>query len=142
MGGPQSVYTLNTAEMTAVPKADGKPLLIRLKPGDTFELPGGRGSITFESVERFAGLSVRTDPGKGLTLAAALAAIAGLVASLLIRRRRVFVRAVADGSTTLVTIGALAKSADPGLAGAVASLADELATNQTGAVSTARPERK
>ncbi len=141
-GRPQSVYTLNTAEMTEVPKADGKPLLVRLKPGDTFDLPEGRGSITFESVDRFAGLSVRTDPGKGLTLAAALAAIAGLVASLLIRRRRVFVRAVADGSTTLVTIGALAKSADPGLAGAVASLADELATNQTGAVSTARPERK
>jgi len=141
-GRPQSVYTLNTAELTAVPKADGGALLIRLKPGDTFELPGGRGTITFESVERFAGLSVRTDPGQGVTLGAALAAVAGLVASLLIRRRRVFVRAGADGSTTLVSIGGLAKSADPGLAGAIASLADELSAHQPAAVASARPERK
>ncbi len=141
-GRSQSVRTLNTAEMAPVPKADGQPLLLRLRPGDTYELPEGRGSITFESVDRFAGLSVRTDPGKGLTLAAALLAMAGLVASLLIRRRRLFVRAVPDGSTTLVVIGGLAKSADPGLDGAVSSLADELTGQPVTASPTRRPERK
>jgi cytochrome c biogenesis protein len=143
-GRPQSIYTLNTAELTPVANAEGRPLAIRLRPGETYELPGDRGSITFESVDRFAGLSVRHDPGKGLTLAAALVTIAGLVASLLIRRRRVFVRAVtvaSEGATTLVTIGALAKTADPGLAGAVRSLADELASHQPDAVPAAPPER-
>ncbi|HRW18035.1 MAG TPA: cytochrome c biogenesis protein ResB [Dermatophilaceae bacterium] len=121
-GRPQSVYSLTTTELTQVPRADGAPLRIRLGLGQTYELPGGRGSITFESVSRFAGLSVRTDPGKGFTLYAALLTIAGLVASLLVRRRRVFVRV--DGSQ--LVIGGLAKNADPGLAGFVAELGVEL----------------
>ena len=143
-GRSQSVYTLNTSELTAVPKADGQPLLIRLAPGQTYTLPGDRGSISFDSVSRFAGLSVRSDPGKGLTLVAALLTIAGLVTSLLVRRRRVFVRAAADPAdprTTLVTIGALSKTADPGLAAALQGLADEMAGRSSGAAPAARPER-
>lgn len=127
-----------------MPKADGQPLLIRLAPGQTYTLPGDRGSISFDSVSRFAGLSVRSDPGKGLTLVAALLTIAGLVTSLLVRRRRVFVRAAADPAdprTTLVTIGALSKTADPGLAAALQGLADEMAGRSSGAAPAARPER-
>ena len=125
---PQSVYTLDTTNLTQVAKADGTPLLIRLQPGQSFELPGGRGSITFDSVERFAGLSARVDPGKELTLLAAIATILGLVASLLVRRRRVFVRVrpAEDPSRTLVTIGGLAKTSDPGLGAVLAGLRDEL----------------
>ncbi len=143
-GRSQSVYSLNTSELTAVPKADGTPLLIRLAPGQSYDLPGGRGSISFESVSRFAGLSVRTDPGKALTLVAALLTIAGLVLSLLVRRRRVFVRAAPDPddpSTTLVTIGALSKTADPGLAAALDGLAAEFSGRSLGAAAAARPER-
>ncbi|MFZ1287096.1 MAG: cytochrome c biogenesis protein ResB [Candidatus Phosphoribacter sp.] len=143
-GRSQSVYTLNTTELTQVPKADGQPLLIRLAPGQTYELPGGRGSITFDSVSRFAGLSVRHDPGKGITLVAALLTIAGLVASLLVRRRRIFVRASADPanpSTTLVTVGALSKTADPGLEAALQALAQQIADLSTGAAPAARSQR-
>jgi len=143
-GRSQSVYTLNTSELTPVRRSDGQPLLIRLAPGQTVTLPDGRGTITFDSVGRFAGLSVRSDPGKGLTLAAALLTIAGLVASLLVRRRRVFVRASADPddpSTTLVTIGALSKTADPGLAAALESIADEITSSLPGAAPAARSER-
>ncbi len=131
-GRPQSVYTLNTAQMSAVPGAQGRALVVRLRPGDTVTLPGGRGTVTLESVERFAGLSVRTDPGKGLTLAAALVTVAGLLATLLVRRRRVFVRVGPDedrdGSSTLVSVGAMAKTADPGLVSVVQTLADRLGT--------------
>ena len=143
-GRSQSVYSLNTSELTAVPKADGSPLLIRLAPGQTYELPGGRGSITFDSVSRFAGLSVRTDPGKGMTLIASLLTIAGLVTSLLVRRRRVFVRAQpdpSDPSTTLVTIGGLSKTADPGLAAVLDGLVAELSGRSPGAALAAHPER-
>jgi len=142
---PQSVYTLDTKELTQLTKADGTPLLIRLQPGQTFELPGGRGSIAFDRVDRFAGLSARVDPGKELTLVAALATILGLVASLLVRRRRVFVRvlpAVAppvpavgpsgagpnDSPRTVVHIGGLAKTSDPGLGVLLADLRRELST--------------
>ncbi len=125
---PQSVYTLDTTNLTQVTKADGTPLLIRLQPGQTFELPGGRGSITFDKVDRFAGLSARVDPGKELTLVAAVATILGLMASLLVRRRRIFVRVrpADDPSRTLVTIGGLARTSDPGLGAVLAGLRTEL----------------
>ena len=117
-GSPQSVYSLDTASMRAVPGKDGADQLrILLRPGQTYELPGGRGSITFDRVERFAGLSIRTDPGKSMTLVAALLMLAGLVASLVIRRRRVFVR-VGPGpepGRTVVSVGGLAKDDDEGM---------------------------
>ena len=91
-GRPQSVYSLNTAGMAQVRSPDGQPLRLWLTPGRTVTLPGGRGTITLEGVERFAGLSVRYDPGKGLALVGALTALGGLVLSLTIRRRRVFAR--------------------------------------------------
>lgn len=137
VGRPQSVYTLDTATLTQVTKADGTPLLIRLAPGQTYQLPGGRGSISFDSVDRFAGLSARVDPGKELTLVAALATILGLVASLLVRRRRVFVRVLPPAgvptdasesgtSRTVVAIGGLARSSDPGLGALVTEIRDAL----------------
>ena len=111
---------------------------MRLKPGETYEIPGGRGSITFESVKRFAGLSVRTDPGAGIALVSALLAIAGLIAGLLIKRRRVFVRvrpadgvAPADPPATVVTVGGLSKDSDAGLAAVIETVRDRLAEGQT-----------
>src|SRR6478736_2782452 len=91
-GRPQSVYTPSTEKMTQLTDAKGQPLRIWLEPGKSYQLPGGRGSVTFDGVQRFAGLSIRHDPGKALALWGALAALAGLIASLMIRRRRVFVR--------------------------------------------------
>ena len=63
---------LDTAEMAQVTQDKGEPLRIWLEPGQTFQLPDGRGSITFDSVDRFAGLSIRHDPGRFITLGAAL----------------------------------------------------------------------
>ena len=118
-GRPQSVYTLDTEKLTQIKNAKGTDALrIWLEPGQTFELPGDRGSITFEGVERFAGLSVRSDPGKELTLASALLALAGLITSLVVRRRRVFVR-VSPGTApgrTVVSVGGMAKGDDDTLA--------------------------
>ena len=126
-GRPQSVYTLDTEKLTQIKNDKGTDVLrIWLEPGQTFELPGDRGSITFDSVERFAGLSIRSDPGKGLTLASALLALAGLIASLVIRRRRVFVR-VSPGKVpgrTVVSVGGMAKDDDDTLPEAVEEILD------------------
>lgn len=142
-GAPQSVYTLNTEEMKQVLQPNGSPALFRLKPGETKQLPGGRGSITFDSVKRFAGLSVRTDPGAPISLVSAGLATLGLILGLTIKRRRVFVRVRpaptgaggdrpegtldtppgADGRpATVVTIGGLSKDSDPGLAAIVSAI--------------------
>ena len=139
---PQSVYTLNTDEMKQVTKADGSPALIRLKPGQTYEIPGGRGTVTFDSVKRYAGLSVRADPGAAISLVSAVLATAGLILGLTIKRRRVFVRVRAAGPqgagadspsgddgrpATVVSIGGLSKDSDAGLAAIVAAVHDRLA---------------
>ena len=142
-GAPQSVYTLNTDEMKQVTKADGSPALVRLKPGQTYELPGGRGTITFDSVKRYAGLSVRTDPGAPVSLVSAILATLGLILGLTIKRRRVFVRVrPADGRpATVVTIGGLSKDSDPGLAAIVTKIATEIAGTTATGVPDRHPER-
>lgn len=117
-GRPQSVYSLDTSGMTQLENKEGTDLLrIWLTPGQTYTLPGGQGSITFDGVERFAGISIRHDPGKELTLVAALVALLGLILSLTIRRRRVFVRVAPtdEEGRTVVTIGGLAKDDDEGM---------------------------
>jgi cytochrome c biogenesis protein len=121
-GRPQSVYTLSTEKMTQLRNARGDPLRLLLKPGQTTALPGGRGSVTFDGIQRWAGLSIRYDPGKILALGGAVAALAGLIASLMSRRRRVFVRLQPVGTRTVVSIGALAKGEDPGLGATVEDL--------------------
>jgi cytochrome c biogenesis protein len=126
-GRPQSVYTLSTEKMSQLRNANGEPLRLLLKPGQTTVLPGGRGSITFDGVQRWAGLSSRYDPGKLLALGGAVAALAGLVASLMIRRRRVFVRVQPVGSRTVVSIGGLAKGEDPGLGATIEDLLSTIA---------------
>ncbi|KGN33906.1 cytochrome C biogenesis protein [Knoellia sinensis KCTC 19936] len=117
-GRPQSVYSLNTSEMTQLKNKEGSDLLrIWLTPGQTYTLPGGQGSITFDGVDRFAGISIRSDPGKELTLVSSLVALLGLILSLTIRRRRVFVRVApaAEEGRTVVSIGGLAKDDDEGM---------------------------
>jgi cytochrome c biogenesis protein len=126
-GRPQSVYTLSTEKMTQLKNAKGEPLRLLLKPGQTAQLPGGRGSITFDSVQRWAGLSVRYDPGKILALAGALAALAGLVSSLMIRRRRVFVHVRPAGRNSVVSMGGIAKGEDPRLGAAIEDLLTTIA---------------
>lgn len=133
-GRPQSVFVLDTQAMTQVTNADGtQPLRIWLEPGQTVQLPGGRGSITFEEVTRWAGLSIRHDPGKWLTLASSLVALAGLIGSLIVHRRRIFVRVGpgADPATTLITVGGLAKDDDDRLAEVVADVLAATAGDRT-----------
>ncbi len=126
-GRPQSVYTLSTEKMTQLQNTKGEPLRLLLKPGQTAQLPDGRGSITFDSVQRWAGLSIRYDPGKLLALGGAVAALLGLIASLMIRRRRVFVRVRPVGRRTVVSIGGLAKGEDPGLGATIEDLLSTIA---------------
>ena len=128
-GGPQSVYSLDTSRMAEVSKDDGEPLRIWLTPGATVELPQRRGSISMDAeIARWAGVSTRYDPGKSLALASSLVALGGLVLSLTVRRRRVFVRVAPapDGSGQQVNIAGLARGEDPLLQDAIDDFAGRL----------------
>jgi cytochrome c biogenesis protein len=104
----QSVYQLNTAGLTELPVAP-RPLA----PGQSIKLPGGAGTLTFTGYRQWASLAITYDPGQIPALIAGLAALAGLLLSFFVRRRRMFVRAYPgpDGRT-VVDVGGLARS-DP-----------------------------
>lgn len=134
-GRPQNVYSLGTQGMTQLRQANGSPVRLWLTPGATVGLPGGRGSITLDGVNRFAGVSVRHDPAKPLALAGAIGAMVGLTLSFAIRRRRAFITVrpaepVNGAPCTFVEIGALAKSGDPQLGVAVDKITKALKGSQ------------
>lgn len=119
---PQSVYQLDTARLTELKGADGKPYTVLLAPGESIDLPDGLGSVTFERVDRFVALQTRTDPAKGWALGFASAAMVGLALSLFVPRRRVWVRPTRRDGRMVIEVAALARGDDPRLAREVADL--------------------
>lgn len=134
-GTPQSVFSLDRTAMRQVRSKNGQPLAQSLAPGTTMTLPEGAGSITYDGTRRWASLQVARNPGSGLALAASVLALAGLMLSLYVRRRRLWVRAtVGDDGRTLVEVAGLARSeADSRevLAEEVASFADRIGRDGT-----------
>ncbi|MFC3689218.1 cytochrome c biogenesis protein ResB [Aquipuribacter hungaricus] len=105
-GAPQSVYRLDTTAMDQLSEG-GQPLTRALRPGETMTLPDGLGSITFDGVARFANFQIAYDPGKEVSLVAAIMLLVGLTMSLTIPRRRVWVRVhPTDAGTTGVEVAA------------------------------------
>ncbi len=123
-GKPQSVFRLDTSKMTKIG-------LESLRPGQTWQLPDKAGSIEFVKADEWVSFNVSKDPGKELALGAGLAAIFGLLLSLFVRRRRVWVRAGADqAGRTLVTVAGLSRTENAAVDRDTAELADALHLNQ------------
>jgi cytochrome c biogenesis protein len=119
-GSGGNVYNLDTADMEELAGRED-PLV--LKPGATVDLPDGMGTIEFEGIARYVGLDIHHDPTQGWVLGFALAAVAGLLTSLFIPRRRMWIKVLPrEGGADLEYAG-LARGEDPALAGAVADLA-------------------
>ncbi|MFF8280337.1 cytochrome c biogenesis protein ResB [Streptomyces lateritius] len=124
-GLPQNVYQLDKSKMTQFKDKHGNKLAQRMLPGETMTLPDGAGSITFEKdIKEWASFQVSQQPGNGLALAGAIAAIAGLSGSLFIQRRRVWVRAVrGEDGVTVVEMAGLGRSESAKLPEELADLA-------------------
>lgn len=128
-GRPQSVFRLNLDQMSQLTNADGTDAArLWIELGQTVEIPGGRGTITFESIDRFAGFSIRHDPGRMPTLVSSLVALTGLLLTLLVPRRRVFARVRSDAPSgrTVVTVAAMAKADDTGLDSLLEAVLEDL----------------
>ena len=122
-GDPQNVYVLDTESLTELNSRNSEAGGIVLDAGETFELPEGKGSITFDGLRRYAALDITHDPAELGALVFSSLALAGLSASLFIGRRRVWVRTGtgADGRIT-VEYGLLARGEDHRLAGEGAAI--------------------
>jgi len=113
-GRPQSVYQLDTSAMTQL-RTGGKPWSVALRLGQTAKLPDARGSVTFTGVREYGAFRVAHDPGGPIVLAAVVLVLAGLVMTLSLRQRRVWVRArPGPGGGSVVDVGALARNQTAG----------------------------
>ncbi len=129
-GVPQSVYELDKAHLRQLKKPDGKMFRVDLQPGETSQLPDHMGSVTFEGVRHWTRLQISRTPDVWLTLLGVILALIGLLGSLFIRPRRVWVRARRDGDATLVEVAALDRSGGGDLTAVLSSVVDSLQTDR------------
>ncbi|WP_083295265.1 MULTISPECIES: cytochrome c biogenesis protein ResB [unclassified Curtobacterium] len=129
-GVPQSVYTLDTSGLQQIAGRQSKTASVELKPGQTKTLPDGAGSITFDGVKRYVSLDVHHDPSQLWVGGFAVLSVLGLLTSLFVPRRRVWVKVVPrrDGSADAepgydLEYAGLARGEDPNLERAVADIA-------------------
>lgn len=104
-GTPQNIYMLDKTQLKRIDFEE-------ISPGETWQLPDGVGSVTFVGVDQFATFNIASDPGQNFALAGALLAIIGIMGSLYIQRRRVFIRVLERDGRTWVEIGAMSRYED------------------------------
>ena len=117
-GMPQSVYRLDTTKMKRLG-------IEELAPGEKWTLPDSAGTLEFTGYKEWASFSISHDPGKGYALVLALLSMLGLTLSLLIPRRRAWLRISpsSDGGS-LITVAGLSKTEAPGLVAEIETLAE------------------
>lgn len=129
-GVPQSVYSLDKDGLKPIKGADGKPFRVDLAMGKTVDLPDGLGSVTFDGVSRFVKLQVSRSPGDWVALLGVVLALLGLLGSLFIRPRRVWVKVRraddSEGGRTLVEVAGLDRSAGGDLAGEIDAIVTKM----------------
>ncbi|GAA1585136.1 cytochrome c biogenesis protein [Mycolicibacterium mucogenicum 261Sha1.1M5] len=118
-GIPQSVYSLETENMEQLTgRAIDKPS-IELRPGESADLPRGLGTVTLEAVPRYASFDVMQNPFQIGILIFALLSLGGLLWSLFVPRRRVWVKAIPTKDGVVLQYAGLARGDDPALDRAV-----------------------
>lgn len=106
-GVSQSVYALDKSQLTTFKKADGSDFRVDIGLGETVRLPDNAGTISFDGLERFARFQISQSPGDPIALGGILVGLAGLMASLYVRPRRIWVKARSDGDATIVEVAGL-----------------------------------
>ena len=135
-GVPHSVYSLDpnlisSHKLNQIGQAN-------LTVGQTLKLKNGV-QVTFDGWKQWVSLQVSHDPTQGYLLVAAVCMVVGLIGSLGVRRRRVWLRLVPGtptttpggdgpaGSLTLVSVGGLARSDSGNFTDEFARLTERLA---------------
>ncbi|MET8800353.1 cytochrome c biogenesis protein ResB [Nocardia sp. NPDC004568] len=117
-GRPQSIFALDQ-EMVAQGRLT-KEARVNLRPGETTTLPGGT-EVRFDGAEEFVNLQVSHDPAQQWVLVSALVMMGGLLVSLLVSRRRVWLRVTPEGTVeqrrVVVEMGGLARTDQAGWGG-------------------------
>ncbi|HEX4815765.1 MAG TPA: cytochrome c biogenesis protein ResB [Nonomuraea sp.] len=123
-GVPQSVYELAPPEVMRKlkPLVMGQNVPRPLAVGQSLELPRGAGKLEFVGVKEWMTLQIAYDPGRVPVLIFAGTAVVAIALSLMIRRRRVFVRVQGGPGGRAVEVGGLTRTE-----GSAAGFAEEFA---------------
>jgi cytochrome c biogenesis protein len=125
-GTSQSVYELDKSNARLLKKPDGSMFRVDLQEGQTVQLPDSMGSVTFTGVRQWTRLQISRTPDVWLTLIGVILALIGLLGSLFIRPRRVWVRARRVEGETLVEVAALDRSGGGELTAVLSSVVERL----------------
>ncbi len=121
-GKPQSLFALDTEQVKQGRLT--KEARVNLRPGESTSLPNGT-KVTFDGAQEFANLQVSHDPAQQWVLVSAVVMMLGLLVSLLVKRRRIWVRVypaesaagTLDKRRTVVEMGGLARTDQAGWGG-------------------------
>jgi cytochrome c biogenesis protein len=124
-GRPQSLFTLDSRLIEQ--KRLTKVKRINLTLGQEVRLDDGT-VVRFDKATPFVNLQVSHDPAQVWVLVSAMTMMAGLLVSLIVRRRRVWARITPDGTGTVrVELGGLARTDNSGWGGEFDSLTRRVA---------------
>jgi cytochrome c biogenesis protein len=111
-GKPQSIFTLDPSLIGQ--KRLNKEARVNLRAGESTRLADGT-TIRFDRAVPFVNVQVSHDPAQVWVLVFALSMMAGLLVSLVVRRRRIWVRIEPAGPGTVsVELGGLARTDNSG----------------------------
>jgi len=115
-GRPQSLFTLDPRLIQQGRLTKEKRVNLRAGQSVTIDRGAAAGTvIRFDGATPFVNLQVSHDPGQAWVLLFAMAMMAGLLVSLLVRRRRVWVRLTPQaGGTVDIDMGGLARTDNSG----------------------------
>lgn len=141
-GNPVSVYQLDTSDLTQLNGRDLPDGGIVLGAYQTYELPDGKGSITFDGLKRYVALDIVYDPGKAGALVFTTLALLGLIITLTTARRRVWIRAGRhEDGRTMIEYGLLARGEDHSLAKEAIRIGSALTTHWNSGINENRQEK-
>jgi cytochrome c biogenesis protein len=118
-GTPRNVYELDTSHMQEVA---GTKHPVQLKVGQTQTLPDGLGTVKLDGITRYAAFDIHHDPSQQWVALFVALAVLGLITSLLVPRRRMWIKVREEGDEVVIEYAGLARGDDPNLARAVADL--------------------
>ncbi len=121
-GRPQSLFALDPEQIRQGRLS--KEARVNLRPGESTTLPNGT-KVTFDGAQEFVNLQVSHDPAQQWVLVSAVAMMAGLLVSLLVKRRRIWIRVYPEPDPagtvsqrrSVVEMGGLARTDQAGWGG-------------------------
>lgn len=138
--GNSTAFTIDSSNATKVTGPGGRAFnlvldkSVKLRNGtvlhNTIKLPQGLGTLSFDGIAEWNRLQISQQPGREVALGGVMLALFGLMGSLFIRPRRVWVRATSTPGGTLVEIAALDRTGGGDIAAHVAALKDKLTTKE------------